>query len=97
MGFTSETLSEAPSCTKTVTIQTEGITIKLKQNRQLLINGEEVTKLPVKSGNVTIRVASSIFLIAELQNGISVWWDGISRVYVNAPADFHGILLFENE
>lgn len=92
MAFTSTT-SDAPSCTKTVTIRVNDVTIKLKQNRELLVNGEEVSKLPVLSGGVEVRVASSIFIIAKLPNGIEVWWDGISRVYVNAPAEFHGTLI----
>ncbi|XP_046603352.1 hemocytin isoform X1 [Neodiprion virginianus] len=90
MGYTSSLSSEAPSCTKTVIIQVKDVTIKLKQNRQLSVNGEEVTNLPVTLGGIKLRVASSIFLIAELPNGIDVWWDGISRVYVNAPPEFHG-------
>lgn len=27
----------------------------------------------------------------ELSNGLDVWWDGQTRVYVDAPADFRGM------
>lgn len=39
---------------------------------------------------IRIRIASSIFLIVQLPNGLEIWWDGISRIYINAPPEFHG-------
>ncbi|XP_066594945.1 hemocytin-like [Prorops nasuta] len=89
MGFAPST-SEAPSCTKTVTIKTENSLIKLKQNRRITINGEDVIKLPMADNGVKIRAASSIFLAVKMPNDLEVWWDGISRVYINAPPEFYG-------
>lgn len=90
MGLAIPTSSEGPSCTRSVTIRLEDVLIKLKQNRQVQINGEDVTKFPLMAAEAKIRVASSIFLVVDMPNSLEVWWDGISRVYVNAPATFRG-------
>lgn len=82
--------SDAPSCTKTVTINYKDTSIKLKQNRQVLHNGDDLAVFPTVVDGIRIRIASSIFLIVHLPNGLEIWWDGISRVYINAPPEFHG-------
>lgn len=82
--------SNAPSCTKTVTINYKDTSMKLKQHRQVLINGNELTIFPTLMNGIRIRIASSIFLIVQLPNGLEIWWDGISRIYINAPPEFHG-------
>lgn len=87
MGFATV---DSPSCTKTVTINFRDTFIKLKQNRQIILNSDELTKFPTLIDGIRIRVASSIFLVIHLPNGLEVWWDGMSRVYINAPAEFHG-------
>lgn len=93
MGLSRSSMEET-SCTKSVTIRWNEILIKLKQNNQVLINGEDVTKLPVMLSGVKIKIASSIFIVVNVPNGLEIWWDGISRVYVNAPADFRGNYFF---
>jgi len=90
MGFAS---ADSPSCVKTVTITFKDTSIKLKQNRQITINGDEITKFPILFDGARIRIASSIFMVIHLPNALEVWWDGVSRVYINAPAEFHGKLL----
>lgn len=90
MGFTRTFQDGEPSCTKAVTIRINDVAIKLKQNREILVNGEDVTKLPMLAGGARVRIVSSIFLGVELPNGLEVLWDGVSRVYVNAPAHFRG-------
>lgn len=92
MGYSRTSLTDVPSCTKSVTIRSGTVSIKLKQNRQILVNGEDVTKLPIKVGDMKLRIASSIFLIVNMPNGLEVWWDSVSRVYINAPADFRGTI-----
>lgn len=87
MGFTSV---DSPSCVKAVVVTFKDNSIKLKQNRQITINGDEVTKFPVLFDGARIRIASSIFMAIHLPNALEVWWDGVSRVYINAPAEFHG-------
>ena len=83
-------LSDKPSCTKSVTIRLGSDAIKLKQNHQVLVNGEDVAKLPINVAGMKLRIASSIFLIANLPNGLEIWWDSVSRIYINAPAEFRG-------
>jgi von Willebrand factor len=94
MGFSPTFQDGDPSCTKAVTIRLNDTAIKLKQNRQILVNGEDVTSLPTIAGGARIRIASSIFIRVEMPNGLEILWDGVSRVYVNAPADFRGKRLF---
>jgi len=89
MGFASV---GSPSCTKAVTINFRDNSIRLKQNRQIAVNGDEITKFPMLLNGVRIRIASSIFIVIHLPNDLEVWWDGVSRVYINAPAEFHGKL-----
>lgn len=54
--------SGLPSCTKTVTIKMSGQIIKLKQNHELVVNGQDITKLPHNVVGIKIRIVSSIFL-----------------------------------
>lgn len=64
MNFAVQSLSTVPSCTKTVTIRTDGgDVIKLKQNREVTVNGEDVLLQPsVWIDGVAIRHASSVFV-----------------------------------
>ncbi|XP_014469310.1 PREDICTED: hemocytin isoform X2 [Dinoponera quadriceps] len=87
MGFTP---ADSPSCTKAVTINFKRTSIKLKQNHQITVNSDEVTKLPMLIDGARVRLASSIFVVINLPNDLEVWWDGVTRVYINAPAKFHG-------
>lgn len=88
---------DMPSCTKSVTINVlhDGIAkaIKLKQGRQVLIDGLEVTKLPLKmfDGLLRIRHASSIMTLVAFRDGLKVWWDSMTRVYVDAPTSYRGM------
>jgi len=87
MGFAS---ADSPSCVKAVTITFKNTSIKLKQNRQITINADEITKFPTLFDGARVRIASSIFMVIHLPNALEVWWDGVSRVYINAPAEFYG-------
>ncbi|SPP76371.1 hemocytin [Drosophila guanche] len=86
-----------PSCTKSVTIRfvlrdgTPSI-IKLDQGLTTIINDKPIAKLPkmLGLGEVLIRRASSTFLTVEFADGIRVWWDGVSRVYIDAPPSWRG-------
>ncbi|KAJ3643777.1 hypothetical protein Zmor_026489 [Zophobas morio] len=88
MNLPSTVASGLPSCTKTVTVRIFGQTIKLKQNHDVVVNGQDVTKLPYEISGVTIRSVSSIFIQVELPNGMLVWWDGVTRAYIDIPAKF---------
>lgn len=88
--------SELPSCTKSLTIKFKDNgkmkTIKLKQGGFVLVDGFEVTKLPKEMANGGVRIiqASSTFILVDFQDGVRVWWDGITRAYIDAPASYRG-------
>ncbi|KAJ8683258.1 hypothetical protein QAD02_019050 [Eretmocerus hayati] len=78
-----------PTCTRSVTIRGYDALVKLKRAGEVLVNGESVSKLPLIVGHgVRVRIVSSIFIGVELPDGLEVLWDGVNRVYVNAPAHF---------
>lgn len=85
---------DLPSCTKSVTISykigEKVRTIKLKQGRSIFVDDQEVVKLPktLVKGLLKIRQASSTFLSVEFQDGLKVWWDGVTRVYIDTPASY---------
>lgn len=87
---------DMPSCTKSVTInvQHDGKTksIKLKQGRQVLVDGMEIQKLPIKvlNGLLIVRQASSIMISVTFEDGLKIMWDGMTRVYIDAPAVYRG-------
>lgn len=54
-----------PSCTKAVYLQYAGADIHLNQGGFILVNGKEVTSLPVKVGDIRIRAASSLFIMSK--------------------------------
>ncbi|XP_066254573.1 hemocytin [Euwallacea similis] len=91
MNFPVSIASGLPSCTKTVTVKMNEQTVKLKQNMDIVVNGRDVTKVPYSISGITIRAVSSIFLLVELMNGVKVWWDGVTRVYIDVPASLHGL------
>ncbi|XP_063867870.1 uncharacterized protein LOC135104399 [Scylla paramamosain] len=90
MNFPASITGQFPSCTKSVTVRVEGTVIRLKQKGEVTVNGVELKDLPAWVNGVYIKRASSLFIMVELSNGLDVWWDGQTRVYVDAPADFRG-------
>lgn len=68
MNFPISVSSGLPSCTKTVTVKMSGQIIKLKQNHDLVINGQDITKLPYNIAGISIRAVSSIFLQGYYNN-----------------------------
>lgn len=65
MNFPISTIAGFPSCTKTVTIKMAGQVIKLKQNHDVVVNGQDITKVPYKIAGIVIRPVSSLFLQGE--------------------------------
>lgn len=78
------------SCTKGVTIHIGNHVIHMDQHHVLTIDNVQVTKLPFNDDrrDFKIYMVSSLFMKAELPNGITVLWDGMTRVYVTAPPSF---------
>ncbi|KAF6208903.1 hypothetical protein GE061_014645, partial [Apolygus lucorum] len=84
LGFTQRYRTEPPTCTKTVTIKMGDTIVKLKQGKQVSVNGMD-HKIPLTLPSAHIRRASSIFLQVDLSDGLDVMWDGSTRVYIHAP------------
>ncbi|XP_043237348.1 hemocytin-like [Amphibalanus amphitrite] len=86
LNYHPSTLPGEPSCTKSVRLEYEGVTVDLKQNLQVLINGETPPMIPWWVDGVYIKYASSLYISVTLPNGLEVWWDGETRAIVHAPA-----------
>lgn len=67
MNFLSRVGSGVPSCTKAVIIRAVGHVVKLRQNRDILIDDQEVNLLPFWLDGIYIKMSSSIFLIGKLK------------------------------
>ncbi|XP_078657624.1 uncharacterized protein LOC144903401 isoform X3 [Branchiostoma floridae x Branchiostoma belcheri] len=78
------------TCTRSVTVKTGSTVLKLKQGKSVLLNGEDIVRLPHRGPGVYIETATSIFQKVTLDNGLRVLWDGVSRLYITAPPKFVG-------
>ncbi|WAR09819.1 SSPO-like protein [Mya arenaria] len=76
------------SCTKSLSIDISGHHIKMDHNHQLFVDGEEITKTPHENDGTKVFMVSSLFMKAELSNGITILWDGRTRAYITAPPSF---------
>ncbi|XP_049862899.1 hemocytin [Schistocerca gregaria] len=91
MNFPASVVGEMPSCNKAVTVRIDDvIEVKLLQNREVLVDGRVPDELPVNVSGVYIHEASSMFVVVKLPNGLKVFWDGATRVYVDAPPSLRG-------
>lgn len=87
---------DLPSCTRSVRItyvfDGKPVKVELKQDRKVVVDGSPLTKLPrgLSNGLVKIRHASSTFMMVDFQDGFKVWWDGMTRVYIDAPTHYRG-------
>lgn len=61
-------MSGMPSCTKSVTLRLLDEVIKLKQDRIVAVNGQDVDELPVWIDGIYIRHASSVFVSGNLDS-----------------------------
>lgn len=68
MNLPSSSVSGFPSCTKSVTIRENGDVIKLKQNGEVLLNGDDVDTMPLWIDGIYIRHASSVFISGKIRN-----------------------------
>ncbi|XP_076369994.1 hemocytin-like isoform X2 [Tachypleus tridentatus] len=79
------------SCMKSVNIRSpEGTVVKLKQNLEVIVNGEDITFLPLTAPGIFVTRISAQYLQAKLSNGLSVYWDGKRRIYIEAPPALYG-------
>jgi von Willebrand factor type D domain. len=70
MNFPTQSTADFPSCTKAITIRLGDHTIKLKQAREVIVNEQEVTKLPFTAAGAYIHTISSIFLMGKCREVI---------------------------
>lgn len=87
--------ADLPACTRSVTIKVvdnHDVTkvIKLKQGRQITVDGIEIQKLPIKilNGLIIVRQTSSIIVSVVFDDGLKVLWDGMTSVYIDAPPSY---------
>ncbi|KAK7109139.1 mucin-5B-like [Littorina saxatilis] len=78
--------TEYATCTKSVTIDINGMNIKMDHNHRLFVNGREISQLPYQQPGLKVFMVSSLFMEADLANGVKILWDGRTRVYVTAPS-----------
>lgn len=78
------------SCTRGISVDINGLNIKLDHNHQVFINGREITTLPYEAPGIKISMVSSLFMQAKLSNGVTILWDGRTRAYIKAPTSFMG-------
>lgn len=96
MDYTTSVSLESPSCTKSVTINTviSGKEVKIKLGQGLLVhvNNKEIKKFPkvLGGGKILIRQASSTMVTVDFDDGVRVWWDGQTKVYIDAPPSYRG-------
>ncbi|KAK6166495.1 hypothetical protein SNE40_023168 [Patella caerulea] len=76
------------TCTKSITLDYNGLNIKLDHNHELYVNGKAITRLPYEVPGIKIFMVSSLFMQAVLGNGITIFWDGRTRAYITAPPSF---------
>ncbi|KAG7174166.1 SCO-spondin-like 1, partial [Homarus americanus] len=67
MNFQGSVVSQYPSCTKSVTVRTEGTVIHLKQGKEVTVNGVELRRMPAWVTGAYIKIASSILVIAKFR------------------------------
>lgn len=81
MNLPTSITSGLPSCTKTVTVRMNGQVIQLKQNHQVVVNGQDITKIPYAIDGIKIRSVSSIFLQSKSNTQFLIYKDPKSNSF----------------
>ncbi|XP_021374155.1 SCO-spondin-like [Mizuhopecten yessoensis] len=76
------------SCTKSVTIEYQGHTIKMGSQHALTVDSVSVPNLPYRGTGIVVDTVNSLFIKAILDNGVSILWDGRTRAYITVPPTF---------
>lgn len=80
-------------CVKNVIIHgPENAIVKMKPGMEVTVNGQEVPYLPVSAPGVYVTQATSIYMKAQMNNGLEVFWDGGASLYVTVPPELFGKL-----
>ncbi|XP_053571495.1 SCO-spondin-like [Bombina bombina] len=78
------------TCTKSVVVMIGNTVVHLLRGKEVTINGVAVRPPKVYHGNGIILERAGIFTLLISNIGLSVLWDGGTRVYVNLDPDFQG-------
>ncbi|KAF5291992.1 hypothetical protein FQA39_LY14109 [Lamprigera yunnana] len=90
-GSSSDNSFKPSTCVRSVVIKTPGRTIKLKQNEEVSVDGEDIYKFPFDFNGIIIRAASSDFITVELSNDVFLWWNGKSNTgYIDVSPNLFG-------
>ncbi|XP_037075331.1 hemocytin-like [Pollicipes pollicipes] len=92
MNYHPSTLAGQPSCTRSVRIEYQGLTVDLKQGLKVKVNGETPPLVPWWVDGIYIKYASTLYLSVTLPNGVEVWWDGETRAVIHSPGELTGAI-----
>lgn len=82
------------SCLHTLIIEYAGYIIKLERHDKMYVNGIPVGPLPYDSGDEKVKIIYSLGgNKVELDNGVSIVWDGAKYVRINFPFRFQGNIM----
>ncbi|XP_063781355.1 SCO-spondin-like [Pseudophryne corroboree] len=82
--------SSGITCTKSVVVMIGNTIIHLLRGKEVTVNGVAVRLPKVYSGNGIILEQAGLFTILITHLGLSVLWDGGTRVYVKLEPSFRG-------
>nr|DBA25392.1 TPA: hypothetical protein GDO54_012926 [Pyxicephalus adspersus] len=82
--------SSGITCTKSVVVMIGNTIVHLLKGKEVTVNGVAVTLPKMYGGNGILLEQAGLFTILVAQLGLSVLWDGGTRVYVKLDPSFRG-------
>eukprot|EP00058_Branchiostoma_floridae_P004563 XP_002590051.1 hypothetical protein BRAFLDRAFT_129759 [Branchiostoma floridae] len=76
------------ACTRSVTVRVNGNELRLGRNYAVTLNGAAITLPYTGNGFYMEKISNSQFQRIFLDNGFTVLWDSLTRVYVSAPESY---------
>ncbi|KAM9651443.1 SCO-spondin-like [Trichechus inunguis] len=78
------------TCTKALSLQLEGTIVHLLRGRAVTVNGVPISPPKVYTGLGLSLHRAGLFLVLSTRVGLSLLWDGGTRVLVHLPPQFRG-------
>ncbi|KAL7977860.1 hypothetical protein Chor_010812 [Crotalus horridus] len=78
------------TCTKSVVVLMGSMTVHLLRGKDVTVNGVSVRPPKTYSGNGLTLERAGLFLVLLTQRGLTVFWDGGTRVYIKLEAKYQG-------
>ncbi|XP_012589306.1 PREDICTED: SCO-spondin [Condylura cristata] len=78
------------TCTKALTVRLQGTAVRMLRGRGVTVNGVSVTPPKVYTGPGLSLRRAGLFLLLSTRLGLSLLWDGGTRVLVQLPPQFRG-------